>query len=139
MAHDVNMGRSSVSFVDCFSALCTLRRNGMIEEQIILNNYTNPDRYTEFRKIDDSEQKKSETITLREFLMTKTEQGDICVIFEYGYPVGMVYVDREDIMTTALPVTMLDKTVIDFDKGKFRTVKGQVIDVLNIEVQGKTE
>lgn len=99
-----------------------------------MNNYTNPDVYIDFRKINNSEQEESEKMNLGDFLMTETEQGDICVIFEYGYPVGMVYVDREDIMTTALPATMLAKTVIDFDKGKFATAKGQLIDVFNIEI-----
>lgn len=104
-----------------------------------MNNYTNPDRYTDFRKINTSEQKKSETMTLREFLMTKTEQGDICMIFQDGYPVGMTYIDRENLMPKSLLKSILEKEVIDFDKGKFGTVKGQVIDVLNIEVQGETE
>ena len=99
-----------------------------------MNNYTNPDKYTDFRKINNSEQKESKKMDLRDFLWTKTEQGDICVIFEDGYPGGMVYVDREDLMTLALPKIMLDKTVIDSCKGIFRTAKGQVIDVLQIEI-----
>lgn len=52
------------------------------------------------------------SMTVYDYLMHHTDAGELAVIRDGGWVKGIVYIDYEDLATTALPRSLLDSKVL---------------------------
>lgn len=63
--------------------------------------------------------------TLSYFLHHKTQVGEICVIRDYGWDVGIVSIDHEDLWVRGINPQLLDEKVKSDHWGKMSAIDAQ--------------
>ena len=79
----------------------------------------------------------SEAMCLHTFLITKTNPGDIYLIYEKESVIGAVYtMNHDDECTIALPKDILGKNIVsvDYAYGKLTNLRGESFKVIKVNV-----